>query len=225
MCRLRGLPEPVTVRADFSDEESAQATRRLLASPDRPTAIIYHTDLTAVTGLEVALEMGLSVPDELSLVAFNDSRLCRLVNPKLTALAHDIPGRGAQAARMLFAAIDAGPGADSQPAEPTGCCPWQHRGVPHALNRPTGPSPARSAADDRPQGDRARPPPCTSGFPRGIPLGAAATAAFQVEGALDADGRTPSVWDTFTAVPGRWTTATGPTSPSTTTAATATTWR
>ncbi|WP_155371704.1 LacI family DNA-binding transcriptional regulator [Catellatospora vulcania] len=129
VCRLRGLPEPVTVRADFSDEESAQATRRLLASPDRPTAIIYHTDLTAVTGLEVALEMGLSVPDELSLVAFNDSRLCRLVNPKLTALAHDIPGRGAQAARMLFAAIEAGPGADSQPAEPYRLLPRGSTGV------------------------------------------------------------------------------------------------
>ncbi len=118
VCRRRGLPEPVTARADFSDEDSAQATRRLLSSPDRPTAIIYHTDLTAVTGLEVAQEMGIAVPDELSLVAFNDSRLCRLVNPKLTALAHDIPGRGAQAARMLFAAIDGAEDLGSQPAEP-----------------------------------------------------------------------------------------------------------
>jgi len=39
-------------------------------------------------------------------------------------------------------------------------------------------------------------------FPAGFRWGAA-TAAFQVEGALDVDGRTPSVWDTFTAVPGR----------------------
>lgn len=118
VCRQRGLPEPVTVRADYSDEDSAQATRRLLAAPEPPTAIIYHTDLTAVAGLEVAQEMGVSVPDELSLVAFNDSRLCRLVSPKLTALAHDIPGRGAQAARMLFAAIDGDHDVASQPAEP-----------------------------------------------------------------------------------------------------------
>ncbi|MEV4417371.1 GH1 family beta-glucosidase [Catellatospora sp. NPDC049609] len=41
-----------------------------------------------------------------------------------------------------------------------------------------------------------------SEFPAGFRWGAA-TAAFQVEGALDADGRTPSTWDTFTAVPGR----------------------
>jgi beta-glucosidase len=39
-------------------------------------------------------------------------------------------------------------------------------------------------------------------FPPGFRWGAA-TAAFQVEGALDTDGRTASVWDTFTAVPGR----------------------
>jgi beta-glucosidase len=47
--------------------------------------------------------------------------------------------------------------------------------------------------------DRRHAPP---EFPAGFRWGAA-TAAFQVEGALDADGRTPSVWDTFTAVPGR----------------------
>jgi DNA-binding LacI/PurR family transcriptional regulator len=118
VCRRRKLPDPITVRADFSDEDSAHVTRRLLSLPDRPTAIIYHTDLTAVTGLEVAQEMGISVPGELSLVAFNDSRLCRLVNPKITALAHDIPGRGAQAARMLFAAIEGAEQPGSQPAEP-----------------------------------------------------------------------------------------------------------
>lgn len=117
VCRQRGVAEPVTVRADFSDEDSARETRRLLAAAQRPTAIIYHTDSTAVRGLEVAQEMGISVPDELSIVAFNDSRLCRIVSPKLTALAHDIPARGAQAARMLFTRIDGGT-APSQACEP-----------------------------------------------------------------------------------------------------------
>jgi DNA-binding LacI/PurR family transcriptional regulator len=129
LCQQRGLPEPVTVRADFSDEDSAHITRRLLASADRPTAIIYHTDLTAVTGLEVAQEMGIDVPIELSIVSFNDSRLCRLVRPKLTALAHDIPGRGAQAARMLFTAIDGSGAVATEPAEPYRLTPRGSTGV------------------------------------------------------------------------------------------------
>ena len=59
----------------------------------------------AIAGLGVAQEMGLSVPGDLSIVAFDDSPLCRLVHPALTALNRDIPAYGALAARQLLAAI------------------------------------------------------------------------------------------------------------------------
>jgi DNA-binding LacI/PurR family transcriptional regulator len=98
----------------FSGEEGARATRSLLLSPERPTAIVYDNDIMAVAGLGVAAEMGIAVPDELSLLAWDDSQLCRLTHPTLSAMSHDVHGFGAQVARMLFDVI-AGEDVPSRP--------------------------------------------------------------------------------------------------------------
>ena len=101
-----GLTDAHTIVSDYSGEDGARATRRLLSSAARPTAIIYDNDVMAIAGLGVAQEMGLAVPAELSIVAWDDSSLCQLVHPPLTALRRDIPGYGAHAARALLAAIN-----------------------------------------------------------------------------------------------------------------------
>jgi DNA-binding LacI/PurR family transcriptional regulator len=101
-----GLADPVTVHTDYTGEEGARATRRLLSAPARPTAIVYDNDIMAVAGLGVAQEMGLRVPTDLSIVGWDDSPLSQVVRPALTALRRDIPGYGAQAARCLLELID-----------------------------------------------------------------------------------------------------------------------
>ncbi|MFI6478104.1 LacI family DNA-binding transcriptional regulator [Nonomuraea sp. NPDC050663] len=95
-----------TVHTDYTGEHGARATRRLLGSAARPTAILYDNDIMTVAGLSVAQEMGLSVPGELSLVAWDDSPLCQVVRPPLTAVSRDVPAFGAHAARRLLAVID-----------------------------------------------------------------------------------------------------------------------
>ncbi|MEU8705905.1 LacI family DNA-binding transcriptional regulator [Streptomyces sp. NPDC048565] len=103
-----GLGEPVVVHTDYSGEEGAHATRRLISSAERPTAVIYDNDIMAVAGLSVAQEMGLDVPADLSLVAWDDSQLSRVVRPPLTALSRDIPAYGSHAARTLLAMVSEG---------------------------------------------------------------------------------------------------------------------
>jgi DNA-binding LacI/PurR family transcriptional regulator len=95
------------VATDFSGDAGARATRSLLtaAPPDRPTAIVYDNDVMAVAGLSVAAEMGLRVPDDVSLLAWDDSQLCRLTHPTLSAMSHDVHGFGAEVARTLFSVI------------------------------------------------------------------------------------------------------------------------
>ncbi|MFD0821886.1 LacI family DNA-binding transcriptional regulator, partial [Micromonospora zhanjiangensis] len=105
ICERLGVADAVSVPSDYTGEEGARATRRLLSSADRPTAVIYDNDVMAVAGLSVAQEMGIVVPTDLSIVAWDDSPLCRLVHPPLTALGRDIPAYGAHAARRLLAAI------------------------------------------------------------------------------------------------------------------------
>ncbi|MFH8484689.1 LacI family DNA-binding transcriptional regulator [Streptomyces longisporoflavus] len=97
-------PSP-QVSTGFAGEEGARATRSLLLHPDRPTAIVYDNDLMAVAGLGVAAEMGVAVPDELSLLAWDDSQLCRLTHPTLSAMSHDVHGFGAEVTRELFDVI------------------------------------------------------------------------------------------------------------------------
>ncbi|WP_049580602.1 LacI family DNA-binding transcriptional regulator, partial [Streptomyces sp. SBT349] len=100
-----GLDEGRQAATDFSGEEGARATRSLLASARRPTAILYDNDLMAVAGLSVAAEMGLRVPEDVSLLAWDDSQLCQLTRPTLSAMSHDVHAFGAEVARALYGVL------------------------------------------------------------------------------------------------------------------------
>ncbi|MET9644963.1 LacI family DNA-binding transcriptional regulator [Streptomyces syringium] len=105
----RALPDVVSVTTDYSDAQGAAATRRVLAAAYPPTAIVYDNDVMAVAGLAVAAERKVSVPRQLSIVAWDDSVLCRNTHPPLTALARDTAGFGKRAAEQLIALLDGGP--------------------------------------------------------------------------------------------------------------------
>ncbi|MFF3215055.1 LacI family DNA-binding transcriptional regulator [Streptomyces sp. NPDC002886] len=98
-----------SVTTDYSDAEGAEATRRILAEPEPPTAIVYDNDVMAVAGVAVASELGIPVPGGLSVVAWDDSALCRVTRPRLTALVRDTAGFGRLAAEELLALLAGGP--------------------------------------------------------------------------------------------------------------------
>jgi DNA-binding LacI/PurR family transcriptional regulator len=100
-----GMTAPPTMWTDYSGEAGARATRRLLTDAAAPTAVVYDNDIMAVAGLAVAQELGRDVPGDLSIIAWDDSPICPLVHPPLTALTRDIGGYGTGAARLLLAAI------------------------------------------------------------------------------------------------------------------------
>ncbi|MEU4332789.1 LacI family DNA-binding transcriptional regulator [Nonomuraea dietziae] len=105
ICQAAGIESQMIEHTDYSGEEGARATRRLITSPDRPTAIVYDNDIMAVAGLSVAQELSMDVPGELSIVAWDDSPLSQVVRPALTALSRDIPAYGVHAARVLMSLI------------------------------------------------------------------------------------------------------------------------
>ncbi|WP_103338509.1 LacI family DNA-binding transcriptional regulator [Amycolatopsis sp. CA-126428] len=99
--RRLGLVDARTVHTDYTDVSGANAARRVLVSAQPPTALIFDNDVMAVAALGVAQELGLSVPGDVSLVAWDDSVLCRLVRPALTAVRRPVGDYGVLAVSML----------------------------------------------------------------------------------------------------------------------------
>jgi LacI family transcriptional regulator len=94
---------------DFYAESGREATARLLALPEPPTAIFAASDLMAIGAVRAAAEAGLRVPDDLSVVGFDDIQLAPHVNPPLTTLRQDKLGLGAAAGDALVARIAGDP--------------------------------------------------------------------------------------------------------------------
>ncbi|WP_102193691.1 LacI family DNA-binding transcriptional regulator [Microbacterium aurantiacum] len=94
--------EGMLLRTDYSPEEGTRATERALDAEHPPTAFVYDNDIMAIASLGVFSRAGLRVPDDVSIIAWDDSLICRHMVPKLTTLSHDVVAFGAHAARRLF---------------------------------------------------------------------------------------------------------------------------
>ncbi|WP_308798110.1 LacI family DNA-binding transcriptional regulator [Agromyces silvae] len=116
--RSAGLDHAI-VRTDLSPESGATAARTVLASARPPTGLLFDNDVMAVAALTAAHDLGRSVPGDVSMIAWDDSMLCRLVTPALTALSHDVAALGAHAARRLLDAVDGAAAGAHQDATPT----------------------------------------------------------------------------------------------------------
>jgi DNA-binding LacI/PurR family transcriptional regulator len=95
-----------TIHGDYSARSGEQGTRELLAPAERPTAIVYDNALTAVAGVATARELGLEVPAELSLLAWDDSAECQLSDPPLSVMDRDVRSLGFSAASALLDVIE-----------------------------------------------------------------------------------------------------------------------
>lgn len=92
-----------------------EAARVLLSLPERPTAILATSDRLATGVLEAAVEAGLSVPAQLSVVGFDDTPEAASSEPPLTTVAQDHLEKGRLAARLLIARLR---GEELESAEP-----------------------------------------------------------------------------------------------------------
>ncbi|MDT0268427.1 substrate-binding domain-containing protein [Streptomyces sp. DSM 44915] len=107
-CQAAGI-EPVMVEGDYSAEAGAELTERLLRRRDRPTAIIYDNDVMAIAGLGAAKAARIEVPTELSLLAWDDSTMCRLASPPLSTMSVDVYQFGVSVAESVLELIDGRP--------------------------------------------------------------------------------------------------------------------
>ncbi|MGN3974225.1 LacI family DNA-binding transcriptional regulator [Tsuneonella sp. SYSU-LHT278] len=100
-----GLPtDGLLAEGDFSFASGERAASRLLDRPDPPTAIIASNDQMALATLEHARSRGLSVPQDVSLVSFDNTPLVHFTQPPLTAVDQPIAETVSRAVDLIIQA-------------------------------------------------------------------------------------------------------------------------
>jgi len=102
-----GLPvdEALLRSGGFEPELAREAARELLSHPSPPTAVFAANDLSALATLEVAAELGIDVPRQLSVVGFDNIPESAMADPPLTTVEQPIRRMGQVATAMLLALI------------------------------------------------------------------------------------------------------------------------
>ncbi len=96
------VDEDLVVAGDFHREDGVEQGHRLLSRPDRPTAIFAGSDLQAFGVYEAARALGLRVPDDVSVVGYDDLQVSQWVGPPLTTVRQPLTEMAEQATRLVL---------------------------------------------------------------------------------------------------------------------------
>ncbi|GGC98726.1 LacI family transcriptional regulator [Aquisalinus flavus] len=95
---------------DFTFDSGMAATERLLASPDRPTAIFAGNDHMAAGVMASLYQHGLKVPGDISVAGFDGAQIAKMVWPPLTTVNQPLDALGRAAGERLITRIQRGAG-------------------------------------------------------------------------------------------------------------------
>jgi DNA-binding LacI/PurR family transcriptional regulator len=134
---------PTVVQAQVnSDDEAVDAARIALGVEPRPTAVLCFSDVMGLGVLTVAEELGLAVPEGVSVVGFDDNPVGRHSRPALTTVRQDVDAKGRLAAAALLRAIEHGRSGSKAPVRhltiPTELVVRQSTARPPRGRRPRG---------------------------------------------------------------------------------------
>lgn len=108
-CEELGLkiPDEYVVSCDYHEPVGCyEATKKLLALPQRPSCILFPDDYAYVGGINAITEAGLRVPEDISAVGYDGIHLNRVVSPKLTTWQQNTEELGRTAAARLIEKIE-----------------------------------------------------------------------------------------------------------------------
>lgn len=99
-----GIPvdENLIAECNFTYEGGHECMRRLLSLPTPPTAVFVANDLMALGAMQAVEEAGLTIPNHVSVVGFDDIPEASRSSPKLTTISQPKYQTGVEAARLLF---------------------------------------------------------------------------------------------------------------------------
>jgi len=141
--KAAGLEKQAIVVGDvISIQEGYVETKLLLSLEERPTAIFALSNTIALGMLKAIREAGLSVPDDISVVSFDDSKFLDYFTPSLSRISQPTDDMATLATKILFEAIDVRggktAGRDGEPAPARGLgAASVHRGSTHLQLSPS----------------------------------------------------------------------------------------
>lgn len=111
---ITGRKEAVSEVPGYSTEKMGyEGMKRLLSLPNPPTAVFARNDFTAVGAMTATKEAGLSIPDDIAIVGFDDIPLAVHTSPALTTVRQPMRLQGQLAAEMLLRRITSDESIDS----------------------------------------------------------------------------------------------------------------
>ena len=101
------VPEEYIIECVYHDpDRCAEATRKLLELPDRPTCILFPDDFSYIGGMNVLLEAGLRIPEDISVVGYDGISMARYAVPRLTTVRQDTQHLAEQGVEVLLRSIE-----------------------------------------------------------------------------------------------------------------------
>lgn len=91
---------------NFDFNSGYSAMKNLLELEERPTAVFAASDKEALGAIQAVKDEGLNVPDDISVIGFDDSELARYVTPRLTTVRQSCDDIGKEAADLLINQIN-----------------------------------------------------------------------------------------------------------------------
>jgi DNA-binding LacI/PurR family transcriptional regulator len=107
--RRAGLTPGPVAGGSCNGRGGAKATTRVLDSHPRPTAIVYANDLMALAGIGSLQAAGLRVPEDVSVMGYDDVPLAGYAHPPLSTVRQDVGAWGRAAATALLAVVEGRP--------------------------------------------------------------------------------------------------------------------
>ena len=90
----------------YTPESADEPARDLLGMAEPPTAVFAANDVSAIQTMKVARELGMALPEDLSVIGFDNIPESALTDPPLTTIDQSIQQMGYEAARLLIRLID-----------------------------------------------------------------------------------------------------------------------
>ncbi|WP_308282525.1 LacI family DNA-binding transcriptional regulator [Pseudonocardia nigra] len=133
-----GIPvdEDLVHFGDFRPAGGRRGAEAMLALSDPPTAIFAGSDMQAVGVYQVAASLGLRIPDDLSVVGFDDIAFCEHMSPQLTTVRQPLARMAGEAVRLVLAADS------DDESVPTGPAPRVELATSLVVRESTGPAKA-----------------------------------------------------------------------------------